>query len=174
MLNNDGCWVCCGFSNGFCPCRCFPADITTEDNKQVGLEYVVIFIINLAFSWIDKSFYQYKHFKWRKNGGKFPRAQGDAFKCLVLSDQQSKPQRYSIYIERKKTHVANPHNWETGTIYCFYLLFNQWQTIFQLSKIVFDRQPHSLGVKMLTINLVWFRRRWFNHTSYNVQQGENW
>ncbi len=33
---------------------------------------------------------------------KFPRAQGDVFKFLVLSNQQSKTQRYSYYRRKRR------------------------------------------------------------------------
>ena len=39
----------------------------------------------------------------------FPRAQGEVFKCLVLFDQQSKTQIYSVYDDIKQIKAANPH-----------------------------------------------------------------
>lgn len=43
---------------------------------------------------------------------KCPAVQGDVFRIFVLSDQQSKSQRYSMYNNK----TENPHIWEDRSI----------------------------------------------------------
>lgn len=45
----------------------------------------------------------------------FPRVQSDIFRCLVLSDQWSNTQKYSVYNHIKQINAVNTHNGEAGT-----------------------------------------------------------
>ncbi len=51
---------------------------------------------------------------------------GDIVKCLVLSDQQSKTQRSSVYHHGKQEKAANTHSLEPGTVKHLVFLLEKW------------------------------------------------
>lgn len=61
-----------------------------------------------------------------KRRSQYPRSKGDIIKCLLLSDQNSKTQKYLINYNVRPRTAANSHTWEPGTIKCVTFLLKKW------------------------------------------------
>ncbi len=90
-------WICfqcySGEASSF---SCFVFQVTTHNMTEVLLQAMIIFYYR-SISWLS---YRFIVRQMSENSDNFPKPK-QTFILLVLSNQQSKTQRYSVYIHRR-------------------------------------------------------------------------
>lgn len=86
--------------------------LNTDTSRTATIHYIEYSLIWELFSW--------------KMATSFPEFTKWWFKCLVLCNQQSKIQKYSIYFQIWKNKASNPHSGEVGSTDCLTFILKKW------------------------------------------------